>query len=196
MMTKKELFLKLANPDDNFNSRWVYKTEFVGEYKLLNFNNGCPWIRNFGFFYETKTENKIWSVRIKGKKEFITERPISESIRKFICSLPSSHSGLNGTSNDYIIPDHKNGRYNDLNVLNLETQSLEDFQPLTLRENLHKRQSCKMCKKTNKRFDAKILGYSISFTEGDEFFDDKIKCNGCYWFDCIKFKQSLNYGIK
>ena len=31
-MTKTELFLKLAAPDKNGVSRWVYVSEFVGEY--------------------------------------------------------------------------------------------------------------------------------------------------------------------
>ena len=30
-MTKTELFLKLAQPDEHGKSRWVYVTEFVGE---------------------------------------------------------------------------------------------------------------------------------------------------------------------
>ena len=196
MVTKKELFLKLSQPDDNFFSRWVYKTEFVGEFKSLNFNNGCPWIRNFGFLYETKKEDKIWKIRLLGKKTTSSNRPISDEIRKIICSKVSAHSGLNGTLNDYIVPDHKNGRYTDEFVLNIETQKVEDFQALTLRENLHKRQICKVCKNTNKRFDAKILGYNVSFLEGDENFNNEINCIGCYWFDCIKFKESLNYGTK
>ena len=36
-MTKTELFLKLAAPDKNGVSRWVYVSEFVGEYADLTF---------------------------------------------------------------------------------------------------------------------------------------------------------------
>lgn len=192
-MTKKDLFLKLSEPNEDGFSRWVKKTEFVGEFQNLNFNNGCPWIRNFGFLYETKTEDKVWMVRLTGQKK-LSERPIHKKVRDFICSQNSSHSGLPGTSNDYIIPDHKNGRYDEESVLNLETQELEDFQPLTLRENLFKRQICKVCKQTNKRFNAKILGYKIPYLEGDETYEQSVGCYGCYWFDCKKFKQSLTYG--
>ena len=33
-MTKTELFLKLAAPDKNGVSRWVYVSEFVGEKRI------------------------------------------------------------------------------------------------------------------------------------------------------------------
>lgn len=44
-MTKTELFLKLASPDKNGVSRWVYASEFVGEYAGLAFGNGASWER-------------------------------------------------------------------------------------------------------------------------------------------------------
>ena len=44
-MTKTELFIKLANPSENGESRWVYATEFVGEYAELKFGNGASWAR-------------------------------------------------------------------------------------------------------------------------------------------------------
>lgn len=44
-MTKTELFLKLAAPDKNGVSRWVYVSEFVGEYADLTFGNGALWAR-------------------------------------------------------------------------------------------------------------------------------------------------------
>ena len=39
-MSKIELFLKLAKPDDNGVSRWVKSSEFVGDYKDLALGNG------------------------------------------------------------------------------------------------------------------------------------------------------------
>ena len=44
-MTKTELFIKLANPNKNGESRWVYATEFVGEYADLQLGNGGSWCR-------------------------------------------------------------------------------------------------------------------------------------------------------
>ena len=37
MATKTELFLRLAQPDENGCSRWVDTSEFVGEYAELKF---------------------------------------------------------------------------------------------------------------------------------------------------------------
>ena len=45
MATKTELFLRLAQPDENGVSRWVYTSEFVGEYAELKFGNGASWAR-------------------------------------------------------------------------------------------------------------------------------------------------------
>lgn len=44
-MTKTELFIQLAKPDENGISRWVSVTEFVGEYACLTFGNGASWAR-------------------------------------------------------------------------------------------------------------------------------------------------------
>ena len=43
--SKPYLFVKLANPDENGQSRWVSKEEFVGEYSSLMFQNGADWCR-------------------------------------------------------------------------------------------------------------------------------------------------------
>lgn len=40
-MSKYDLFLELAQPDENGHSRWVEKREFVGRYACLMFQNGC-----------------------------------------------------------------------------------------------------------------------------------------------------------
>ena len=45
MASKPELFLKLAQPDDNGYSRWVHINEFVGEFSPLVFGNGADWAR-------------------------------------------------------------------------------------------------------------------------------------------------------
>lgn len=49
--------------------------------------------------------------------------------------------------------------------MNTATQTLEDFQPLSKPANDAKRQFCKECKRTGIRYDAKQLGYTVSFTE-------------------------------
>ncbi len=48
-----------------------------------------------------------------------------------------------------------------------ENQRLEDFQPLSKAANDAKRQFCKECKRTGIRYDAKLLGYPMSYYSGD-----------------------------
>lgn len=44
-MTKTELFIKLAQPNEKGVSRWADIDEFVGEYASLTFCNGASWAR-------------------------------------------------------------------------------------------------------------------------------------------------------
>ena len=44
-MTKKDLFIELAKPNENGESRWVSSSEFVGKYKVLQLGNGGSWCR-------------------------------------------------------------------------------------------------------------------------------------------------------
>ena len=44
-ITKTELFLRLAKPNEQGISRWVNVNEFVGEYKDLKLGNGGSWCR-------------------------------------------------------------------------------------------------------------------------------------------------------
>lgn len=74
-MTKTELFLKLAAPDKNGVSRWVYVSEFVGEYADLTFGNGASWARkestlakkyNVEFYKKDTPGNSIDRIRLNG----------------------------------------------------------------------------------------------------------------------------------
>ena len=88
--------------------------------------------------------------------------------------------------------DHKNGRKNNLRVGQLNNQKLSDFQPLCKTANDAKRQHCKSCKKTNKRFNAKILGFEKSFTTGNiEYLESPDGCVGCFWFDVRDFQKKV-----
>ena len=71
----------------------------------------------------------------------------------------------------------------------LGNQSLKDFQPLSKAANDAKRSHCKICISTGKRYDAKRLGYSVSFTKGDFDTDN---CHGCYWYDPVKFNNEVS----
>ena len=85
--------------------------------------------------------------------------------------------------------DHKDGMKNDLSVAIKESQKLSDFQALSKAANDAKRQHCKNCRTTGERYDAKRLGYKVSFTHGDEH--SKV-CVGCYWYDPKKFNEEIS----
>lgn len=199
-MTKTELFLKLAQPDDKGISRWVMSTEFVGEYKDLKLGNGGSWCRQSSSlakkyiieFDKTKTPgNSIDAIRLNG---FNLEKQFSQIIRSDIKDYYKDKNcvmlGIRGTSeNTKIEIDHKDGRKNDWRVSDIKTQRIEDFQPLCKAANDAKRQICKRCKETDKRWDAKsLLGNPYSFYEGDQNYDDALGCVGCYQYDPVEYR--------
>ena len=89
-MTKTELFLKLAQPNENGVSRWVNVNEFVGEYKDLQLGNGGSWCRASStlakkyvveFDKSITSGNSIDAIRLNG---FNSEEIFSQSIRSDI----------------------------------------------------------------------------------------------------------------
>lgn len=73
-----------------------------------------------------------------------------------------------------------------------EEQRLSDFQPLSKAANDAKRQFCIECKNTGIRYDAKQLGYPMSYYEGEARHNgEENACIGCYWYDPIEFRKHL-----
>ncbi|MDQ3130405.1 MAG: restriction endonuclease [Acidobacteriota bacterium] len=195
--TKNNLFLELAKPDiETGSSRWVSASEFVGRYKSLELGNGGSWCRKestlakvyiIEFDKNQTSGNRIDRIRLNGfNKEDLGSQQIRSDIRKVI---KNQRCVVLGTSNPEV--DHKNGRKNDLRVMTLETQTLDDFQPLSKAANDAKRQFCKECRNTGNRYDAKKLGYPISFTKGQLKYENDLGCVGCFWYDPIDFRKNL-----
>ena len=192
-MNKTKLVLELFKPDENGKSEWISKSDCVGKYESLKPVHGNTWYRNKGLshlIFEKDNLNGEDRWRFNGliKNELFNRgvrKDIWENIRQQKCVFSNSK----GTKGNYIEVDHKNGRYNEESVSDLKTQKKEDFQPLLRQFNLQKRSDCNKCKQTNKRFDAKEMGYSISFSSGSEKYEGT--CKGCFWFDCLDFKSQL-----
>lgn len=196
--TKPYLFVKLAKPNDEGKSRWVSKDEFVGEFSNLMFQNGADWCRKestIAKYYYIEFDksitpgNGVDRIRLNGyKKE--EDRIGNQTIRSDIKNYyKKERCVILYTSNPEV--DHKNGWKND-GAMNIKTQKLEDFQPLSKAANDAKRQFCKECRRTKKRFDAKKLGYPMSFYDGDEnHVGDEKGCIGCFWYDPIEFRKHL-----
>lgn len=195
-MTKIELFEELAHIDENGCSRWVLTTEFVGKYQGLQMLNGSGWARDDGAFgkkYIIERDrsitpgNKIDAIRTVGFKNGDYSQYIRADIKK---EIKKRRCVVLGTSDPEV--DHKNGMKNEGRVMRNENQRLEDFQPLSKPANDAKRQCCKECRKTGKRFDAKLLGYPISYYSGvAEHHNEENACVGCYWYDPLEFKKHL-----
>lgn len=201
-MTKIELFLKLARPDDNGVSRWVSVDEFVGEFKELKLGNGGSWCRKSSalakkyvveFDKTQSTGNSIDAIRLNGFNENETfNQAISSEIKKYYKDKPCVMLGIIGTSeNTKIEIDHKEGTKNSQRVSNISTQKLEDFQPLTKAANDAKRQICKRCQETDKRFDATcIKGFPMPYYRGNSSLKES-GCIGCYQYDPVAYREEL-----
>lgn len=195
--SKAYLFVKLAKPDKKGKSRWVSKSEFINEYSSLMFKNGADWCRKestiskkfyLDFDRSITSGNGIDRIKLNGYKD--NKDTNSQTIRKDIKDYyKKQRCVILYTSNPEV--DHKNGRKNGTEM-NINTQVIEDFQPLSKAANDAKRQFCKECKRTNKRFDAKLLGYPISYYKGDEKHNNTSKgCIGCFWYDVVEFRKHL-----
>ena len=196
MATKTELFLQLAKPDCNGVSRWVNTSEFVGEYAGLKFGNGASWARKESTlakqyiieFDKTITPgNVIDRVRVNGLNKGEYSQHIRADIKR---EISSRRCVVLGTSNPEV--DHKNGMKNEDRVMRNEDQKLSDFQPLSKAANDAKRQFCKECRRTGVRYDAKKLGYPMSYYAGGPNHNmEEDACVGCYWYDPLEFKKHL-----
>ncbi len=138
----------------------------------VNFEIETKRIKGFG--------SQIRQIKLNGfrkdKQNHDTSKEIYSEIIKLPCALTGARAGIEC--------DHKNGRYPDVDL------KLEDFQPLCRPANENKRQHCKKCKETNKRFDAKTLYHIFSWTFGDENYTEEIGCKGCFWYDIKDFLET------
>lgn len=203
MATQQELFLELAKPNENGISRWVDTSEFVGRYSTLELLNGLSWGRKSStlartYIVETDKSitigNKIDRIRLNGFNTCHTSthtQSIRSDIKREIAQKRCVILGTNRSCDHKTEVDHKDGRKDDSRVMNTITQTIDDFQPLSKPANDAKRQFCKECKETNLRYDAKLLGYPISFTLGNSNYTAKLGCIGCFWYDPIAFRQAL-----
>ncbi len=202
-MTKKDIFLELAQPDSEGFSRWVSVSEFTGKYKDLQLGNGGSWCRANSIlakayiveFDKNQTSgNSIDRIRLNG---FNIKRIFNQNIRKDIKDYYKTQNcvmlGINGNSeNTKIEIVHKDGRKDDHLISNPQTQKLSDFQPLSKAANDVKRQICKKCKETNKRWGAKnIKGNPYDFYIGDENYSEGLGCKGCYQYDPVEYRKVI-----
>jgi len=203
-MTKKQLFLQLANPDNKGFSEWVSVKKFTGIYSDLKFGNGGSWCRRSSSLareYDIETDktttngNSIDYIRLAGFNSSVQfQQNVRQDIKEFYKDTVCVMTGIKGISeNTKIELDHKDGRKNNERVSNIQTQTIDDFQPLIKPMNDIKRQICKACKETGKRWKAtNIIGFEFSFYKGDENYTEELGCIGCYQYDPIAYRRRLS----
>ncbi len=196
-MTKAELFLKVANPDNEGKTRlWLYQ-ELEELYPGIDFktNNGGDWCRSDGklkafIVHREKVKGKAVGIRLDGYRDSIIEKRIRPDIIKSIKKQRCRVVDIGGQN---IECDHKDGRYTPEIYSNIQNQNENDFQPLSRNVNLSKRTHCKICEETGIRYDARRLGYSVGQIFGTSEYQGT--CVGCYWHDPRFFNEiiSKNY---
>jgi len=191
-VTNGDLFLELAQPDKDGFSRCVSIKEFVGKYQKLQLGNGGSWCRSDGALGQKfnvrriKVKNRIVAVELHGFKKNPIKKPIPAEIKRKISVLPCAVLGVN----TLIEVDHKDGRLDDPRLTDASKVTIDDFQPLSKAVNNAKRQHCKKCRETDKRFDAKTLGYPVSQVKGNGAY--RGSCIGCYWYCPRTFNKSIS----
>jgi len=188
--SKPQLFLELAKPNDKGFSRKVSVDEFVGNYEKLKMGNGGDWCRDDGSLgkeYNIRRipdGNRIVAVRLMGhNKKQVIDKTIPARVRQ---KLKDQRCRVLATGKVEI--DHKDGRRDDPRAP--DQLEVDDFQPLSKAANNAKRQHCKECRKTGKRFDATVLGYKIGQVQGNGTYSGT--CVGCYWYDIFYFNRKVS----
>ena len=134
---------------------------------------------------------------VYGEQNLNAGRPIRQDIRDALSKLPCVACG--STSNIEI--DHKNGLYNDPRVLNAQTQTVDDFQPLCKHCNDQKRQTIKKMKETGVRHSAcdipslSQLGFDYLGTDASYDINDPNTMVGTYWYDPVAFMRYVGSRI-
>lgn len=184
-----KLFIKYYPPDEKGFSSIALMSDLIKINSNFKTSNGNNWARDniswLGRKYkiERKLKNgSIFSVQLIGFNEnSCNHGGITAEIRRHFKNAPCCVTGCIHNSMEI---DHKNGQYDK------ESYSIEDFQSLCKTVNDAKREWCAKCRLNNKRFDATILGYSVSYTQGDE--NRNYGCKGCYWNDPKKFNKIIS----
>ena len=201
---RKPSQIKIDNifkPDKNGESKWI-SIEILIENNLWskksngNQRNGI-FLGDKRYNWDAKRLNntsngKILELRLigfnndklKGHKRHPPRKDIKDYYKGKTCVFCGSSSN--------ILLDHKNDLYNDIRVLNSDTQRKEDFQPCCNACNLRKNKVNTKTKKENKRQpppDHIRIPFGIDFTVGDESFNPKDinAMVGTYWYDPIEF---------
>jgi len=116
------------------------------------------------------------------------------AVRKALAGAPCVFSLSTGES---LQIDHKYGREDQRQHPQPAELGVEHFQRVTRERNMFKKGQCQKCRNTNRRFDARQLGFCAGWTAGGASFNGaKEGCRGCYLFDPVAFSREISSGFK
>ena len=169
---------------DNINDT---KNKFENDESIKTF------IENYNKQEDKKKGKAIIGIKIIRKRDNNDTHPIKNSIRKEITSKPCVVCGSNSDK----ICDHKNDMYNDPRVLNIKTQTIDDFQSLCNSCNLRKRAARIQEIKEQKLYKfsniPQFACFGIDFIGNEKKYDETDINNkvGTYWYDPIAFMKHI-----
>jgi hypothetical protein len=176
-------------------SDWHYIAELENKTGLSLRGNGSAQLQNdrgLGRVYVLEKQYSTTGVRVLESVRTVgyaahhqTHRAanVPEAVKKWLAGSPCSFCG----TRSQIEADHRDGRKQPI-----ANPLVDDFQALCKHCNGLKREACKACSKTELRFDARTLGYPISYTVGKATFEPRTpRCIGCLWHDPIGFRNQL-----
>lgn len=180
----RKLFEQISNPQDGYSKQYFINNlalNFSSDFKTTN---GSQWSRANSYLgkkyniIKTYKSGRLESIQLDGFKETQEYHSIPSKVREFYNGKPCVFTG----SYNQIEIDHKDARYTK------NYDSIEDFQPVCKAINDIKREICKKCKNNNCRPKGSTLGFPFDFLKGNEKSD---YCEGCYYYDPIKFRAGL-----
>lgn len=165
------------------------------EASMFQCTNGVPYLRQGSFLtkkysiqkYYTKNTGSLTRFRLNGFNASNAQRvsrSIPVAVRRDVRMKYGSRCVWCG-STDKLEIDHKDGRYTRAG------STMGDFQLLCKSCNDKKRERCKKCSTTGKRYNVQesvsSTLYNIPFTKGTCRFNKKIGCRGCFLYDIEDF---------
>lgn len=193
-------FVEIAQPNADGFSRPIKVEDLVAINPGFQLGNGGSWCRRdgqLGMRYHLAFEKENGRI-VSVKRDGLNDNPIHKAIREDIRrELRQLDCVVLATSEPQV--DHKDGSYSDHRLRVLDTQEVEQFQPLSQPANAAKRQHCRDClanqsrTQPRQRFDARRLGYCVGWTMGGANTDN---CRGCYWYDPKAFNAAVSAGFK
>jgi len=190
---KNQIVTEIFRPNERGISRWIdiddLKARYPDAVSAFGGNGSNFFTRNSpmeDFAIDSQREgNKIIKRRLVGLSNQIANKTKRTIRREILRTIRSQPCALTGTTAD-IECDHRCSRRPPNTDPRL--QHLEDFQPLSKAANCRKRQVCIQCMQTGQRFDARELGFTVGWLEGDVTTQS---CEGCFWYDIHHFRSSL-----